>query len=771
MSTTSTPPSNPASASRATTFLGHPVGLFLLFLVEMWERFSYYGMRGLLVLYLITIFAARELPSGIYVNNLEVVEMQQVDGREQTASQGRQFIVAVGQGNFARIPNVPKVTGQPQLKITRMKEIQDPKDASKRTWEPLASDPGDPVSISGPKGGPFDTQKVAFRISNPTDKPIKCSIAITRDKPDSRTFFTVNDNAGTISSKIEPDKDLKPADKPFEVVAALNTYQSGRNWIKADASTLYGWYTGLAYLLPILGGMIADRLIGTHRSMLIGGILISIGHVILGLSGIGELANNPAGMSLFMMGLAVIVLGTGHFKPTVSVMVGQLYPVGDPRRDGAFTIFYMGINLGAFLCSFICGTLGQQVGWHYGFASAAVGMLLGLALYVVGRPFFLTGIGEAPNPNGTRMSAMFLFGSLIVAALFALAYHAGATRLVGSLIESLQDRPKLGWLVMLTLVGAVLAWMVWFISINAPDDRGPVITIFVYIFFNAFFWLAFEQAGSSMNVFTDENTARDITLPAWLKTFCASGGWLICGLFIVAGLVATVAFTTAIIHCDRNRRYKAATASILGVLVALALTAVGILTPLGYMKWVANFNEIPTTWFQSINAGLIFIFAPIFAGIWTGLGQRNINPSQPVKISLGLIFLGIGFIFMVWAGQRTIGNVAKASMFFIFMAYFWHTMGELCLSPTGLSYVTKAAPVRFVALLMGIYFVSSFVANLGGGLIAAQVEAIEQGKIKPPWHFGGQADFFFLFVVTSIGAGLIILAFTPLLKKLQRGRE
>lgn len=763
-----TPIHRPASSR---TFLGHPAGLFLLFLVEMWERFSYYGMRGLLVLYLITVFAAKELPNGTEVNNLEVVEMRQVDGKEQKASQTCQMVVSVG----TKVPQdafePPKVSGQPFLKITRSQQIKDPMDASKTIGEPLAADFGIPVFITGPKGGPFSMEKIAFRISNPTDKPIQCSIAIHRQKPDSHTFFTVNDNAGTISIEIKPDKDLKPSDKLFEVVAALNTYQSGRNWNKAEASTLYGWYTGLAYLLPIFGGIIADRLIGTHRSMLIGGILISIGHVILGLSGIGELAINPAGMSLFMMGLAVIVLGTGHFKPTVSVMVGQLYTLGDPRRDGAFTIFYMGINLGAFLCAFICGTLGEEVGWHYGFGSAAVGMLLGLTLYILGRPFYLTGIGEAPGPNSTRISAMFLFGSLIVAALFALAWHAGAVREVGSAIEYLQDRPKFGWFVVLALLAIVFAWMVWFISINAPDDRGPVITIFVYIFFNAFFWLAFEQAGSSMNVFTDENTARGITLPDWLKTFCASGGWLICGLFIVAGLVATGACIAALLHFDRNRRYKAATASILGILVALALTAVGILTPLGSMKWVANFNEIPTTWFQSINAGLIFIFAPIFAGIWTGLGQRNLNPSQPVKISLGLIFLGIGFVFMVWAGQRTVGNVAKASMFFIFMAYFWHTIGELCLSPTGLSYVTKAAPIRFVALLMGIYFVSSFIANLGGGLIAAQVEAIEQGKIKLPWHFGGQADFFFLFVITSIVAGVIILVFTPLLKRLQHGRE
>jgi len=225
-----------------------------------------------------------------------------------------------------------------------------------------------------------------------------------------------------------------------------------------------------------------------------------------------------------------------------------------------------------------------------------------------------------------------------------------------------------------------------------------VVTIFVYIIFNAFFWMAFEQAGSSINLFTDRYTDRHI------------GGF-----------------------------------------------------------------EVDTTWFQSVNAGLIFILAPLFAWLWAALGRRRANPSQPVKIALGLLFLALGFVFMVWgareakAGVEAVGaTAAKASMFFILAAYFWHTVGELCLSPTGLSYVTKAAPVRFMSLLMGLWFVSSFVANLGGGLIAAQVERIEKGEIKLPWNFGGQADFFFLFVAVPTIAGVVILLASPFLKKMQR---
>src|SRR5215470_19265930 len=251
--------SSPMSRDAAsTTILGHPAGLFLLFLVEMWERFSYYGMRGLLVLYLV------------------------------------------------------------------------------QSTHPAADASG---------------------FVNP-----------------------------------------------------------GRGWPRADASILYGWYTGMAYLLPILGGWIADRVLGTHRSMIVGGLVIALGHTVLAVSGIGSLASSATGMSIFVFGLALIVIGTGHFKPCVSVMVGQLYDEGDPRRDGAFTIFYMGINLGAFLAAFVCGTLGERVGWHWGFGAAAVGMLAGLGLYVALRPRLLGDIGRPPG-NGARFATPLGVLGIIGAAL------------------------------------------------------------------------------------------------------------------------------------------------------------------------------------------------------------------------------------------------------------------------------------------------------------------------------------------------------------------
>jgi len=683
------------------TILGHPPGLFLLFLVEMWERFSYYGMRGLLVLYLVTVVAVHQLKPGVYDNTLEITEARSVEGTAAAPDvvQRRLFRVVVGDATGEAAPPVSDVNASLRLQRGTFSQVGD--DRETRTWVPdAASDAPDVIEVRGSRGDRnFENSEVSFAVLNPTDAPVKVRVAMVRDSADPErtpTYFTVNDNPGVVSATVQPDSQRTAGENPYVVTIRTNTHESGRNWVSSNAAGLYGWYTGLAYLFPILGGIIADKLIGTHRSMLVGAVLISIGHIVLGFSGMGDLAFSTSGMSLFVLGLAIIVLGTGHFKPTVSVMVGQLYRPGDPRRDGAFTIFYMGINLGAFLSAFVCGTLGEKVGWHWGFGSAAVGMMLGLGLYLIGRPKFLAGIGEAPLPAGkaTGTAVAFLVGALALASLFAFLHYSGAIAGLGRGMSAIAEHKTLRIVVPVALVTGVLGWIIWFVSKNRPEDRGPVVSIFVFMFFNAFFWLAFEQAGSSINLFTDQNTDRFLF------------GW-----------------------------------------------------------------EVPATWFQSINAGIIFMLAPVFAAMWTGLGRKRRNPSQPVKIALGLIFLGLGFLFMVWAGSNAAGGAAKAGMWLIVATYFWHIVGELFLSPTGLSYVTKAAPIRFVSLLMGIWFVSSFIANLGGGLVAAQVEAIEQGKIKLPWSFGGQADFFFLFVVTSIGAGLVILALTPLLKKLIGNRE
>ena len=689
------PPSgfDPGEAER--TLLGHPAGLFLLFIVEMWERFSYYGMRGLLVLYMISIIAVHQLTPGVYTNTLHVEELAKAsDGTVTTvATMDVPFQIKVGKQETAAAPETPPLTGEFKLKFERLRKVGEGADAK---WEVEAGvAPTAVVNILGEKGakGAFQNRETGFRVTNPTDQEIEVRFDVMPDPADKRVYLSPNNTQGkALTVTIKPDSQMTETDKPFDVVVATNDHDSGRNWSASQANTMYGWYTGLAYLFPVIGGILADKFIGTHRSMVLGGLLIALGHVVLGISGWGDLAQNDTGLAAFMGGLSLIILGTGHFKPCVSTMVGELYKPGDARRDGGFSIFYMGINLGAFICAFVCGTLGQEVGWHWGFGSAAVGMIAGLVIYLVGKPILLKGIGSGPVGKPNISVPLFLF-SCAISAVFAFAFYQGAFEAVGAAVDNLGKNPVLSNLIVFGGLFAVLAVVAWFVAIQKPEDKGPTASIFLFMLFNAFFWIAFEQAGGSMNVFAEQNTDRKV---------------------------------------------------------------------IGF--------EVPATWFQSINAGFIILFAPFFAWLWVALGKKNLNPTQPAKIAFGLILLAAGFIFMVIGGMQA-AKGSLVSPVWLVGAYFLHTMGELCLSPTGLSYVTKAAPVRFVSLLMGVWFISSFIANLGAGLIGAQVEAIERGEIKLPWDLGGQADFYLLFVVVPGAVGLLVLLATPLLKKLLRNQN
>ncbi|MFZ4576182.1 MAG: peptide MFS transporter [Phycisphaerales bacterium] len=479
---------------------------------------------------------------------------------------------------------------------------------------------------------------------------------------------------------------------PVGKVAGFNP---GRGWTQEAASNLTGWYGGMAYLLPVIGGLLADKMIGTHRSMVVGGLLIALGHVVLAVSGIGELHASSMGLNVFILGLVLIVVGTGHFKPSVTVMVSQLYKPGDPRREGAFSIFYMGINVGAFLGTLVCAYLGERVGWHYGFGAAAVGMLAGLAMYLTLRAKCLAGIGLPPDGKGAVAPWFMVTGTMIafvVAGLFASGFLKQ--------IDQFVTNPWVLGVLVLAALSAICAFVVR----QQREDRGPVLSIFIFMFFNFFFWLAFEQAATSLNFFTDEKTDRLVGGSIDAVTGAATGGFL-----------------------------------------------------------------VPAGWFQNVNPAVIVLLSPVFGWMWVTLGKRGRIPSQPIKIGLGLILLGLGYLFVTMAGMQSKDGM-KAAMWLVIATYVLHTVGELFLSPTGLSYVTKAAPKKFVSQLMGIWFISSFLAYVVGGKIAGMTEAIEKGETKLPWSgvFGGQGDFFFLFVLTSCGAGLLIIALTPLLKKLMR---
>jgi POT family proton-dependent oligopeptide transporter len=451
-------------------------------------------------------------------------------------------------------------------------------------------------------------------------------------------------------------------------------------WDTAHAANLYGTYTMLVYLTPVIGGYLADRIIGTHRSLVIGSIIIALGHFTLAFPG----------MTAFYAGLGLIILGTGFFKANVSTMVGQIYPPGDARRDAGFTIFYVGINTGAFLGPIVCGYLAQNpsYGWHWGFAAAGVGMVFGLIGYLWGREKYLPGIGVSADRSDVASHAVsetaesgnpIVHGAIGAVLGGAVGYFLGGGSLLGLLMGLV-----IGAALTITVLG------------TQGEERKRVIALFIVVFFVIFFWAAYEQTGSSMNLFADKNTD------------------------LRAG----------------------------------------------------SFN-IPSSWFQSVNPFIIVTFAPIFAWMWTALGRSGKEPSTALKMVLGLALLATGFVFMVIGGARADTGVL-VSPFWLCAAYAFHTWGELCLSPVGLSYVTKVAPVKFASLLMGVWYLANAAANKIAGSLAAytptpgeapQAAAAGIGGLIQKWSATNHG-FYMIFVVAGFAAAAIMLLFVPLLKRM-----
>ena len=440
---------------------------------------------------------------------------------------------------------------------------------------------------------------------------------------------------------------------------------------RKDALALYGLYTGLVYLTPIVGGYLADRWLGRRKAILIGGLTMALGHF--------AMAFEP----LLHVALGLLIIGNGFFKPNISTLLGSLYREHDPRRDAGFTIFYMGVNLGAFLAPLVAGTLGEKVGWHWGFACAGVGMLFGLAQFTWGQKK----LGDAGLPRGkARLETRdYLEIVGIAAAMVPFVYLVLFTsRAIGPTWSGL------GTFAQLTLVVLVIA-VLWFAgkarvgaSSQKPepltrDDWHRIIAIAIMGLFVVFFWMGFEQAGGTMSLFADKQTDR------------MAFGW-----------------------------------------------------------------EIPASYFQAINPLAIVALGPILSIMWTRLDSSRYAIPTPAKMGLGMIILGLGFILLAVADAKAqvSGKVGPEWLFFVFLI---HTVGELFLSPIGLSMVTKLAPVRLAAMLMGLWFISSALANY---LAGALEDILKNSEVPLYWFLVG----------SSIGAGLVLLLITPLLKKLMHGR-
>jgi POT family proton-dependent oligopeptide transporter len=440
------------------------------------------------------------------------------------------------------------------------------------------------------------------------------------------------------------------------------------------ATAIYGIYTAAVYLVALPGGWIADRLLGAQKAVFFGGIIIMSGHFVLAVPSVYT----------FFLGLLLVVLGTGLLKPNVSAMVGDLYEPGDARRDGGFTIFYMGINVGAFLGPLVCGTLAQSgsFGWHYGFAAAGVGMLFGVVQFWMTRQH-LGEAGRLPwssgdaerDVAGRRKGWLYVAAGMLVLAVVVALAMSGALEL-----DPVTISRQTAYLIA-AMAALYFGYLLFFAKLDSVERKRAIVLLVLFIA-SAMFWSGFEQAGSSLNIFADRYTRLEF------------------GSFTLL-----------------------------------------------------------STWFQSLNSTFIIIFAPVIAWLWVWLARRNLNPSTPAKFGMGLILLAVGFFVMVGASM-IVADGDKALPSWLLFTYLFHTLGELLLSPVGLSATTKLAPKRFVGQMMGIWFLGMSLGNLVAGQIAGDFD---------PNDLQAFPSQYMQIVLTTGGTGLILLIFTRPIRKLMGG--
>lgn len=482
----------------------------------------------------------------------------------------------------------------------------------------------------------------------------------------------------------------------FLVATAID---GGWGWDRADALTLYAFYTGLVYVTPIFGGLIADKVTGYRKAVVIGALLMTLGHASMALEGLTSM--------FFYAGLVLLILGNGMFKPNISSMVGKLYKTEDKVKDAGYTIFYMGINAGAFLGILLCGYVGEVVGWHYGFGLAGIFMLVGMLQFYYAQNIFGE-IGKSPKKSEDLDDVL-----------------EDAIEDAEDAIEDTIDEVK-----------------------KSDITRDRLIVIGVLAFFTIFFWWAFEQAGGSMTIFAADYTDRVLE----------GNGALIFKIFNTLLTVIPMLIITWVLTLLFKQTFKSFALS--NLLIGSSFVVIWSI-----VIWMLNTQftdpapEVPASWFGILNSFFIIAFAPVFSKIW----ESKLNPSGPVKFAIGLILLGLGFGILAYGsmGIELGAKTASVSMIFLILAYLFHTLGELCVSPVGLSYVSKLSPAKLVGLMFGIWFVANFIANTAAGLTGRYLDPIVEEY--------GMSTFFLIFTLIPVGAGIVMLLLSKTLVRMMHG--
>jgi proton-dependent oligopeptide transporter, POT family len=454
-----------------------------------------------------------------------------------------------------------------------------------------------------------------------------------------------------------------------------------------SGNLLIGSYAALVYAMPVIGGYLADKYLGFRRAVIFGALLLVIGHLGLAYEGnqatqsiSGEITRDGFAIQVFYFSLAFIIMGVGFLKANISSLVGELYEQGDRRRDSGFTIFYMGINLGAFAATIICVWLGEEFGWGYGFGAAGIGMLLGLITFIWGRKYY-QGKGESKNPDALHSKFLGIRTEYLIYILAILS-----TLIVWQMV---QRHTVVEWIL---IVGIALSFlMIIYFALSQPDKiaRDRLLSLLILIIFTIFFWALFEQAYTSLNLFAD----RVINLSFF-----------------------------------------------------------------GY--------ELKAGWFLSLNSLFIITLAPVFAWLWVKMGRYN--PNTAVKFSLALMLVGIGFGSLILG--INMAQVGKVAAIFLVLTYLFHTMGELCLSPVGLSAVTKLSPGKIVGFMMGVWFLATASSEYLAVLLAniAAIDSVGE-VIDLDIAKSAYLNLYELLFYIGVGSGIFLLLLSPIIRKLMHG--
>lgn len=537
------------------------------------------------------------------------------------------------------------------------------------------------------------------------------------------------------------------------LTAALSGNNPGMGWSAENAGALYSTYAMLLYITPIFGGIIADRYIGYRWAVVIGSIIMTLGHVIMFFE--GEMA--------LYLGLGCLVIGTGFFKPNMTSILSEMYKSFPEKKDGAYTIFYMGVNAGAFFGMMLCGYLASNLGWHYGFGLAAIFMGLGTLQFWLAKPLFGT-IGEVPKKENinkvvvegevvekknpfTTFDYILIGFTTIVGLLFAFdapIYTIGKIDMLPTV--QLGDNAVRGMYVLIFI--GLFAFLYLIISRLMRYEkvvRDRMIAVIIFAFFTIFFWMSFEQAASSLVLFARDSVDRSLVGTSLT-------------IFNVVNTLLTVVpliFISWVLYLLAKETWSKA--RITNIVLAVTFAIVwGVSIWMLSNEFSKEASEIDPSWYSILNSFFIITFASSVSKIW----DSKFNPPAAVKYGMGLIIMAIGFGLLAY-GSHGITEGVKVSMLWLILAYLFHTLGELCLSPVGLSYVSKLVPARMIAFMFGMWYLAIAIGNKLAALLGGQIDNITQQY--------SLSTFFLIFTIVPTVAGIIVMLLHPVLKKLMHG--